>query len=800
MAWRSLRLNPGFAFAAVLLLALGIGGATAIFSVTDAILLRRLDAVRPDELARVVEIIPGRPPGAWLDWDEFEEFQARSRSFAAVFAHAHDLVVDDGARRIRAGVVSPGYFDVLGVRAAIGHVPTRGDEVLLSYPYWQTRFHGEPAIAGRVLRLNHLPFTIAGVLPRGFNGIAIESGPPVHLLRSAAPILFPGRDRRECCQWEVAGRLRPSVSPAMAEAETADAMHAALIAARARREPVSDESRRFIENQQWRVLSLEQGTSMLRDRFGGGLGIIFGGALLLLLLACANIAGMMVARAAAREREMAVRAALGATRGRLIRHWLAESSLLAMLGGAAGLVLAAAVLPVIAGHMPPLRDLAALRVSLNPDIRLDWRVFGFAFAVCALAALIAGMAPAWHATRASLVESLKSTPSDRKRARLRAVLTIAQVAICTVVLANATLLLVTLHALRNAPSGFDRDHVVTFSVSTSQGDLALRAEREARTAPGVQSAALAARSLMRGSGLKTGVGLPGTRTSRDLNSSTNAVSPEYFETMGIRILQGRGFQPGDAGDRKPRPAIVNQAFVQRFLPGENPIGRRYGIGMDRLITPDLEIVGVVSDARYRSLREPFQPISYACFCDAAAVGPNGFQLEVLAAARPETVISSIESLIRRLDPSVQLEEVRTLAQDVDDSLWAERTLAEVGSGFAVAAMLVASVGLYGLISYTLAQRRREVGIRMALGAAAHHIALATLLRVAGLAAVGAAAGTAIALWTGNLLSTVLWEVAPADPRVHLAAWTVILTVALAAAALPTWRISRVNPAQTLRDS
>jgi predicted permease len=804
MRWLTLRLNPGFAVAAVLLLALGIGGATVIFSVTDAILLRRLQALRPAELARVVEIIPGRPPAAYLDWDEFEEFQARSRSFAAVFAHAvRGLELDEGsaARQIRAGFVTPGAFDVLGVHAALGHIPARGDEVLLSYLFWQTRFHGEPGAVGRTLKLNRQVFTIAGVLPRGFNGITIESGPSIHLLRTAAPILFPGRDRSECCQWEVAGRLRPGISPVVAESETAAAMHAALIAAYARTQTVSDESRRVIENQQFRLLSLERGVSMLRDRFGSGLGVLFGGALLLLLLACANIAGMMVARAASREREMGVRAALGATRGRLIRHWLAESSLLAILGGAAGLALAASALPVIANRMPPLRDLATTLIPIHPDIRLDWRAFGFAFLLCAIAALLAGIAPAWHAARASLVDSLKSTASDPRRARLRAILTVAQVAICTVVLSNAALLLATLHALRSAPPGFDRDHVVTFTVETSHpGDLAVRAEREARAVPGVQSAALAARSLMRGSGWKAAVGLPGTRTRRDLNSSTNAVSPEYFDTMGIRILQGRSFQPGDgAKSLKPRPAIVNQAFVQRFFPDTNPVGRRFGIGMDRLITPDLEIVGVASDARYRSLREPFQPISYTCFCDASALEASGFQLEVRTVAKPETVISSVESLIRRLDPSVRLQEVRTMAQDVDDSLWAERTLAAIGSAFAIIAILVASVGLYGLISYTLAQRRREVGIRMALGAAGRHIARATLLRVAALAAVGAAAGTATALWTGARLSSILWEIAPAELHVHIAAWTVILIIALAAAAVPTWRASRIDPARALRD-
>ena len=504
MSWRALRRTPGFTLAAVLLLAIGIGGTAVVYSVTDAVLLRRLAVPRPGELARVVEIIPGRPPAAYLDWDAFEEWQARTRSFAAVFAEADlDLSLEEGSvtRMVRSGIVSPDYFAVLGVRPALGHLPARDDELLLSHHFWRREFHSDPAAIGRVLRVNRHAFTIAGVMPHDFNGISIESGPDLHLPFGAVRLLFLKGDPRTCCGWEVGGRLRPGLTPASAGGESADSMHAALIAAAARAKPISDEAKGYIQRQKFQVLSLEYGVSRLRDRFGSGLLALFAGAILLLLLACANIAGMMVARAAAREREMALRAALGATRARLVRLWLAESGLLAALGGAAGLVLAACALPAVAGMMPPLRDLATNLVPVALDLRLNWRVFAFAFALCALAALLAGMAPAWHAERAALIDSLKATTGDPRRARLRSALTVVQVALCTVVLANSTLLVATLRALRAAPAGFDRDHLVTFSVDTqAPGDLALRLEREARALPGVSSAALASRSLMRGSG------------------------------------------------------------------------------------------------------------------------------------------------------------------------------------------------------------------------------------------------------------------------------------------------------------
>jgi predicted permease len=578
-------------------------------------------------------------------------------------------------------------------------------------------------------------------------------------------------------------------------------MHAALIAAAAKQKPLTEDARSYIEHQRFQEESLEHGVSRLRDRFGSSLIALFGGAILLLLLACTNIAGMMVARAASREREMALRAALGATRMRLVRLWIAESGAIALMGGVAALLLLAFALPAVAGHMPPLRDLGTNLVPVALDLRIDLRVFGFAFLLCGVAALLAGMAPAWHASRVTLIGSLKTTAGDPRRARLRGVLTVVQVAICTVVLANSALLVATLNALRTAPTGFDRDHLVTFTIeTTATSDVAVRLEQEARALPGVDNAALASRSLMRGSGFKNSVGLPGTRNSRDLNASNNVVSPAYFEAMGIRLLEGRNLSPGDGvKDRKPRPVVVNQAFVQRFFPSTNPIGRTYGIGFDRVLTPDYEIVGVVSNTRYRSLREPFQPISYACFCDAEAIGHTTFQLEVRT-ARPEAVIGEVRSLMSRLAPGVPFREVRTMAQDVDDSLWAERTLAAIGTSFAIIAALVAALGLYGLLAYTLAERRRELGIRIALGAGRANIARAVLLRVLLLVVAGAVIGTAAALWTGRQLAAILWDVKPADPRIHLLVWALLLATAALAAALPAWRAARTDPAQTLREN
>ncbi|MDE3164534.1 MAG: ABC transporter permease [Acidobacteriota bacterium] len=790
MAWRALCRDRGFTLAAILLLGVTIGGTAAVFTVTDALLLRRLPAPRPEELARVVEPIAGRPPLGRFTWAEYEGWRARTRSFAAVFAYTEldvDLEQDGAARTVRAGIESPEYFTVLGVRPALGRLPARDDEVLLSDDFRRGTLGADGAIAGRVLRIHGHPFTVAGVLPRGFHGVAVESGPLIYVPFGGARYLFDRGDGRTCCEWEIGGRLRAGTTPAAASEETAETM--------ARVEALEGISGKPAI----RVVTLEWGVSALRERFGKGVLALFAGAGLLLLLACANIAGMMVARAAAREREMAVRAALGATRARLVRLWLQESSLLALCGGAVGVAVAAFALPILAERMPPLRDLAAVRITVALDLGLNWRAMAVVFGLSAVSALMAGVAPAWHAGRAGLVESLKQGPSDPRRVRLRAALTVAQVALCTVVLANAALLVETLRGLRAAPAGIDRARLATFTVEApGAGDLAMRLERGARALPGVESAAVAARSLMRGSGWKVAAGLPGSRNRRELNASSNTVSPEYFATMGMRIVAGRSLAAGDGvREGQPRKVVVNQAFARRFFPGTYPVGGKFGIGFDRVVTPDFEIVGVVTDARYRSLREPFQPTMYTCWCGAAQ-DAGAFSLEVRSAA-PSAAIPEVETLLRSLAPGVAFREVRTMEQDVEDSLWAERTLAAAGSAFAGAAAVIAALGLYGLLAYTLAQRRREMGIRIALGAGRGRIARTVVGRVLVLVACGAAAGTGIALWTERWLRDVLWQGERGDVSAHAAAWAVVVAAALAAAAVPAWRAARTDAVEALRE-
>ena len=823
--WRTLRARPGFAVSAVLLLALGIGGATVIFSVVDAVLMRRLAAPHADELARLVSVIPSRPPVSSYPFEFYDAWRERTASFSATFAESDlELSLTDGStiRPVLVGIVTGSYFSVLGVQPERGRLLTQEDEwatqgqlpAVLSYEFWRSHFQGDRGALGRVLHLNGYPFVVVGVLPGNFNGTSVETGAEIRVPFIAGKFLTVEHDPKLCCFWEVAGRLRPGIPRGQAEAETVSAMRAAMLAAWARRHPLTDEDRREAAAEDIRLEPIERGVSLLRTRFAGGLLALLGGALLLLVLACANIAGLLLARAAAREQETAVRAALGATRAQLVRLWLVETALLAAMGGVGGLALTRAALPLVAGALPPLRDLATHALPVALDVKLDWRLFGFTLLLCTLAATLAGVSPAWHAARTNVLASLKCAMPDPGRARLRAWMAAGQVAICTIVLANSALLVKTLRQLEAAPTGFDRDHVVTFTLDpqlagydAEQANAAvLRLVSEARNLPGVASASLAARGLMRGSGIKTSVGLPGTRNTERLNTSINTVAPEYFDTMGMKIVAGRNLEESDGGNQKPTRVVVNQAFVRHFfsrenLTQENPIGGHFGIGFNSVIKPDFEIVGVVSDSRYRSVREAFQPTMFECL-RGHQTGMNAFfdlsHLEVRTYGPPEAVIASVEGLMRRIDPQLPFREVHTMRQEVRDSMWAERMLAGIGSAFSAVAALVACIGLYGLLSFTLAQRRREIGIRMALGAGSAEIARVTLLRALLLVSGGAAAGMAISMATARMLASLLYGVAPMDAGANASAAAVVLATGVVAAALPAWRAARVDPAETLR--
>jgi predicted permease len=808
-AIRMLAKSPGFTLAVAGLLALGIGANAAIFSALNALLLRPLPVCQPQQLIRLVQTVPRLGTISSFDHAVYETLKQRAGTLSAVFGDAEwPVAMDDPqpAEQVRVHVVTPEFFDVLGVAALYGRTLTADDAkqdagtppAVLSYGFWQRRFAGAVQAVGRTITLRGHKFLVVGVMPRTFNGITADTAPDLRIPLRAFPLLrFEGAFRGNGIALEIAARLKPGVSLAQARDEcyriwratTEDALHRVPNITPDR---IQSELARGLQ-----VESLERGVSILRDRVGLALQLLAGSAALLLLLMCSNVAGLLLARSAARREEIAVRLALGATRARLVRQMLAESALLAGLGAAGGWLVAVVAMPVLVRALPPMRDRATTQLALSLDVAPDTRVLLFAIGVSIATALLFGLAPALAASRVSLDSVLRGTRSSRG-GHSRAALVGFQVALCTLLLAGAGLLVRSFQLLHGMDPGFDRDHVVTFTASPGLSGYSLEQCDKLRRAlldrvralPGVASAASASRAVMRGSGVKTTV-LPEGQTITEadsLNTSLNTVSPEYFDTMGMRILAGRGFQDSDRG-AKPARVLANQTFTQQFFPGIDPVGRLLG----NSIQTKFEIIGVVNDAKYRSLREPMTPTYYNLGSD------DFFVLCVRTRMRPETIIQPVRRELAALDPALPFLEIHTLAEEVDASAASERLTATLASLFGLLAAMLAAVGIYGLLSYAVAQRRREIGIRMALGARPGDIARMIGRQALAMVLVGVAPGLTAAWEAAPAIRSLLYGVTPSDGMSLGTAAAFVLLVSALATAIPTGRAARVEPASALRD-
>lgn len=808
-AVRMLAKSPGFTLAVAGLLALGIGANAAIFSALNALLLRPLPVRQPQQLIRLVQTVPRLGTISSFDHAVYETLKQRAGTLSAVFGDAEwPVAMDDPqpAEQVRVHVVTPEFFDVLGVAALYGRTLTADDAkqdngtppAVLSYGFWQRRFAGAVQAVGRTITLRGHKFLVVGVMPRTFNGITADTAPDLRIPLRAFPLLrFEGAFRGNGIALEIAARLKPGVSLAQARDECYRIWRAATEDALYRVPNITPDRVQSELARGLQVESLERGVSILRDRVGLALQLLAGSAGLLLLLMCSNVAGLLLTRSAARREEIAVRLALGATRARLVRQMLAESALLAGLGAAGGWLVAVASMPVLVRALPPMRDRATTQLALSLDVAPDTRVLLFAIGVSIATVLLFGLAPALAASRVSLDSVLRGARSSRG-GHSRAALVGFQVALCTLLLAGAGLLVRSFQQLHGMDAGFDRDHVVTFTASPGLSGYSLEQCDKLRRAlldrvralPGVAAAASASRAVMRGSGVKTTV-LPEGQTITEadsLNTSLNTVSPEYFDTMGMRILAGRGFQDSDRGV-KPARVLVNQTFAQQFFPGIDPVGRLLG----NSIQTKFEIIGVVNDAKYRSLREPMTPTYYNLGSD------DFFVLCVRTRMRPETIIQPVRRELAALDPALPFLEIHTLAEEVDASAASERLTATLASLFGLLAAMLAAVGIYGLLSYAVAQRRREIGIRMALGARPGDIARMIGRQALAMVLVGVAAGLAAAWEAAPAIRSLLYGVTPSDGMSLGTAAAFVLLVSALATAIPAGRAARVEPASALRD-
>jgi predicted permease len=805
-ALRLIAKAPLFSCYVMLPLALGIGLNGAIFLLTDALLLRPLPLKNPETLVRIAQNIQNIGIRSYYSYDDMAALRKRSTGFSEVFGYAdwNGAARDNsGATRVRVQMVTGNFFSALGVPPLYGRVLGPSDEfqpaasppAVLSYAYWRRAFGGDPSVVGKILQLDERPFTIVGVMPRWFNGVEVETTPDLRLPLIAGDLLAGGPKSESSRQllYSLAARIRPGITLESARAETEAIVDAV-------------DQRKLTRNERILVQPLAMGVSLLRPRFGTALTLLMCGVGLLLLIVCANVGGLLLARVSARREEIAVRLALGASAGRVVRQCLTESFVLAAIGTIAGSAVAISAIPLLTRSLPVLRDAGANLLTIALDVRPDWRFYTFAFLLCAVCAVLAGVPAAFEANRANLNASLRAARASA-HVPLRWALVALEISLCTFLLGAAGSLISTFQHLRSIDPGFDRDHVIAFSVDPAMArytpqqtaDLETRLLTKVRELAGVQSAGIATIGLMHGTGMKTTVAPAGEITPRSdfMNTSLNFVSPEYFETLGIPFLAGDNFRP-DEHTSKPERVIVNRAFVRRFFTAGDPIGRKFGVGSDVIVQGDQEIIGVVGDAKYRSLREPIPPTVYHFLPrDSKRVDP--FILHVRTQDRPERLIPSVQRALQAIDPRLPFYEIHTLAEEVDSTVWGERLLAWLSSIFAFGAAALAALGVYATLAYAITQSRGEIGIRVALGARAGHVVRLFSVRPVGVAGIGVTAGIGALYAAVPAFRSVLYDVSASDPAMLAAAAAGVLLIALVATVVAVSQALRVDPAVVLRE-
>ena len=791
-ALRSLGRSPGFTAVSILCLALGIGANTAIFSLLDAALLRTLPVAEPDRLIVVESRDPSGRGGSSFSYPMFRHLREHAAAAADVFAYARldvNLSADSLTDAPAGLVVSDNYFSALRVQPAIGRTFATPDEavVVLSYRYWRARFHGDRGVVGRGITLNGLPFTIAGVGPRGFFGTEVGRSPDIFVplaLRDRLSSVGPRLAQPNSFWLRVMARLGPGVATQQAAAQLQGVLQTYVTGVGG---SVSPGLLRFLQQRRLSAGPGAKGPFSIGEQFGTPLLILMATAGAVLLIACANVAGLLLARGLSRRREIAIRLALGAGQGRLIRQFLTESVVLAIAAGGFGL---------LAGVWSA-QALSAFLADRVLELSLDRRMLGFALAASAITALLFGAAPAMRAARADLTPSLKPGSSTvRAGRRLGWLLVPAQVALSLLLLVGAGLFIRTLTNLRTMDAGFQGDRVVIATVNpglngyTTDRIRAFYAELVTRAAalPGVEAAAIADAPLLGGTYID-GFSIEGSPGSAEV--SLRMVGPRFFDTMGIRLLAGRDFSAVDLAG-SPSVAIINDTIARKYFAGRSPLGRR--IDVDG--RPGTEIVGVIADTKYRGLRDAIPNTVYLPMEQARFLGAER-TLHVRARSDRDEVIAAVRAQIRALDSTLPAK-VRPFTHLVDANLERERLIATLCGVFAGLALLLTSIGLYGVIAHSVQQRAREIGIRMSLGAARAGVLWMILRDCLTVVAIGIAAGAPLGYWLSGTVRAQLFDVSPHDPATATGAVVVLVLVAMLAGYLPARRASRVDPVVALR--
>ncbi|HKQ78981.1 MAG TPA: ABC transporter permease [Blastocatellia bacterium] len=816
--------NPGFTLIATLTLALGIGANTAIFSLTDQILLRLLPVERPEEL--VVLRVPGPKSGrvssdgddtASFSYPMYKDLRDRNNAFSGLLARFPISLSVAGAgqtERADGELVSGNYFEVLNVRPALGRVFNQEDDrvpgahqvVVLSHAYWSRRFGADPGILNKTLTVNGALMTVIGVARAGFKGIQVGQTPDVFIPMMMKAQMTPnwnGLDDHKDYWLAIIGRLKPGMSIA----QTQEAVRPSYRSILEEELPLMtgwdpERRQRFLDK---RILLEEgaKGRQVLQRDTKKPLLILVGMVGLVLLIACANVANLLLARGAARQREIAVRMALGAGRWRLTRQFLVESLLLSSLGGAVGLIMAAWTIKGLVAAIPPSVGLLGLSTDLNP------RLLGFNLTLSVLTGLLFGVAPAGRATRLNLEATLReqgsSVSGNQSHARFRKSLVVSQIVLTTALLVGAGLFARSLNNLQRLDLGLRADHLITFSIApelngySPQRAIAFFDDLRAGLAalPGARSVSASEIAILTDSNSSSNVTIEGYQAQEQENMDIyhNRIGPDYFATMGIPLINGREFANSDvAGSQKV--AIINETMSRRFFANRNPIGSRFAFGAGDAIRPDIEIVGVVKDSKHATAREQARPFAYLPYAQEENLGRITFY------ARTEQDVAAIAPSLRRevqrRDASLPIYQLKTLRQQADESLFSDRFLTFLSVCFGLLAAALAAIGLYGVMAYTVTRRGREIGIRIALGASRGRVTWLVLREVALLTLVGLLAGAPLAFALGRAAESLLFGVKASDPLVYIAASLLLACVAMLGGYLPARRAAKVDPMIALR--
>ena len=819
--FRALRSTPIVTAVAVLSLALGIGANTAIFSILDGLILRTLPVREPQRLALVTE--PDGRGGITWTWTNpiWEAIRDRQQGFDGAFAWSTTRfnLAEGGQTEFVDGIWASGaMFDVLGTPAILGRTFSTQDDrrgggpdgpvAVISYGFWQRRFSGAAGVIGRTLTVERVPFTIIGVTPPEFFGVEVGRKFDVAIPLGTEP-LIRGResslDRRSSWWLSVMVRLKPGQDLEGGNGAMR-AIHPQVRQATIPTDWRQDGQDNYLK-EGFALSAAGTGTSALRRRYQQPLTAIMVVVALVLVIACANIANLLLARGTARRHELSVRVALGASRARIVRQLLAESLLLSAAGAAIGLLLA------MVGSRLLVRQLSTATNTVFLDTGLDWRMLAFTAAVAIGTAVLFGVAPALRATRVQPTEAIKEQGRGmmgERRFGLGNLLVIAQVALSLILIVAAGLFLRTFSSLANLNLGFNRDPILVASVNATRLQMepplrpALfdRLREAAGSVPGVASVAASAVTPVSGSTWSNalefvnGVVIPEQGQARSVH--VNLVSPGWFKTYGTPFIDGRDLTANDKAGT-PAVIVVNEAFAKKFTSGRNPIGTKVReLGFPGSPPIEREVVGFVKDAVYRSLREPIPPTMYLPIAQHAQP-PVSMSLSIRSAGgSPALLTKSVASVLTDVNRDLAIT-FRPLADQVNASLIQERVVAILSGFFGGLALLLAGLGLYGVTSYAVSRRRTEIGIRMALGAAPGGVVRMVLQRVGLLVAIGVAAGVGVSLWASKFVTTLLYGLQPRDPSTLAIATLVIAAIGAMAGWIPALRASRIDPARVLRD-